>query len=557
MEKIWLEQYQDGVPGEINPDSYASVADMLNASIQRNLDKNAFTNMGNSLDFASLDKKSKAVAAYLQARGFVKGDRFAIMLPNVLQFPVMLLGAMRAGLVIVNVNPLYTAKELRHILKDSSAKGIVTLNSFAHTVEKAMTANEHNLDLVITTEMGDLFPTVKRCLVNFVVKHVKRMEKKWSISSAVKFRDLITQGEIFDFNPVDIGSDDIAFLQYTGGTTGRAKGAILTNRNMVANISQILALVTPLHKENGLNTIITPLPLYHIFSLVANCLTFMCLGSCSILITNPRDIKTFVKELKRQPFNGITGVNTLFNALVHDDNFKTVDFSNMFLALGGGMSIQSTVAKEWLDVTGVPLTEGYGLTEASPVVCVNPLNSDRYTGSIGLPVPSTDIFITDSYGNELSVGEEGELWVKGPQVMKGYWNNPEETKEVITESGWLATGDIAKVDEKGYVYIVDRKKDMILVSGFNVYPNEVEEVLASHPAIKEVAVVGVKYKDNTELVKACIVLEDGYAKIEKKTITDFCRESLTSYKIPRMIEFMDDLPKTNVGKVLRRELRDE
>lgn len=554
MEKIWLKNYQEGVPVEINPDEYKSLTDLLVNAIKEHADKDAFINMGNKLKFSDLDKYSEHFATYLQRKGFKKGDRFAIMLPNILQFPVALIGALKAGLIIVNVNPMYTVKELSHILVDSKAKGIITLNTFAHTVEKALAFSD--IEQVIVTEIGDLFSAFKRTVTNFAVKYLKKMVKPWDIPDAVSFREVMSEGMKLDFFPIELNHDDIAFLQYTGGTTGRSKGAILTHKNLISNIMQAMVWITPLHQQKALSNIITPLPLYHVFSLTANCLSFIKLGSTSILITNPRDIDGFIKELNRYKFNAISGVNTLFNALLQNPKFADVDFSNLVLALGGGMSIQKVIAQKWFAVTGTHLSEGYGLTEASPIVCINPLNIESYTGSIGLPVSSTDVYICDNYGNSLPLGQEGELWVKGPQVMEGYWNNPKETDEVLTSEGWLCTGDIAKMDEEGYIYIVDRKKDMILVSGFNVYPNEVEEAIVEHEAVKEVAVVGVKYKDNTELVKACIVLNEGY-EITKQEITEHCRGFLTSYKVPRIIEFLEDLPKTNVGKVLRRELRED
>lgn len=552
MEKIWLKSYQKGVPAEINPDRYHSINEMFEEACEHFAEKNAFVNMGSFLKFRDLDEKTKAFAAYLQEKlKLKKGDRIALMMPNLLQYPIALYGALRAGLIVVNINPLYTARELEFQLQDSGTKTIVVVENFAHTVEKVLTSVQ--LSHVITTEIGDCFPFFKSKLVNFVVKYVKKMVPTWKIPGSISFREVLEQGKKLRFQKQNLKGDDIAFLQYTGGTTGIVKGAVLTHRNMVANMEQALAWVGPvIHPGNEI--IITALPMYHIFSLTANCLTFMKLGALNVLITNPRDIKGFIKELGKYPFTAITGVNTLFNALLHDENFKKVNFSSLRLTLGGGMAVQRAVAEKWKKITQNPLLEAYGLTETSPAACINPMNLKDFNSSVGLPIPSTNISIRDDDGNELSINQSGELWIKGPQVMKEYWNRPEETKNVLKD-GWLRTGDVTTIDEQGFVRIVDRKKDMILVSGFNVYPNEVEDVIALMPGIKEVAVIGIP-DESGERVKAFIVRNNG-GDLTKEKIIDFCRTALTAYKVPKEVEFRKELPKTNVGKILRRALREE
>lgn len=552
MQKPWLNSYPKGVPETINPDVYASIVQVFNESCETYSTKPAFTNMGTTLTYQQLDEQSRDFAAYLQNNlGLKKGDRFAIMLPNTLQYPVALFGALRAGLTVVNVNPLYTARELSHQLKDSGAEGILILANFAHVLEQVI--SETDVKHVIVTELGDLFPFPKGILINSVLKYIKKMVPAWNIPSAKYFKQVIKSGSEMTFEPVKLKGEDIAFLQYTGGTTGVAKGAMLTHRNMVANMEQASAWLGNM-LELGEETIITALPLYHIFSLTANCMVFMKSGGLNVLITNPRDIPGFVKVLKKTKFTAITGVNTLFNALLNHDDFKTIDFSSLKICLGGGMAVQRAVAEKWQDVTGTTLVEAYGLTETSPAACINPLTLESYNGSIGVPIPSTEAKIISDSGEEVPTGEPGELMIRGPQVMKGYWGRPEATAKTITEDGWLHTGDIAKIDEKGFVYIVDRKKDMILVSGFNVYPNEIEDVVASHPSVLEVAAVGVPDNHSGEVVKIFVVKKD--EKLEDAELIEFCREHLTGYKVPRFVEFRDELPKTNVGKILRRELKE-
>ncbi|NNF66672.1 MAG: AMP-binding protein, partial [Gammaproteobacteria bacterium] len=491
--------------------------------------------------------------AYVQnTLGFSRGDRVAIMLPNLLQYPIAAFGLLRAGMVVVNTNPLYTPRELQHQLKDSGARGILILENFAATLEEVLPKTD--VEAVITTQIGDMLPMPKRQLLNFAVKRIKKMVPAFDIADTIKFRTVLAEGRWLDLEQPDLTHDDIAFLQYTGGTTGVAKGAMLTHGNMVANLQQTSAWLDPLI-DAGAEKIITALPLYHIFSLTANCLTFMKMGGENILITNPRDFAGFVKELGRHPFTAITGVNTLFNALLNTPGFDQLDFSHLRMALGGGMAVQRPVAEHWQRVTGKPLIEAYGLTETSPAACMNPLNNVGFNGSIGLPISSTSLTVRDDDGNQMPTGETGELCIQGPQVMKGYWNRPEATAETMTADGALRTGDMGYMDKDGYFYITDRKKDMILVSGFNVYPNELEDVAASHPGVLEAAAIGVPNAKSGEAVKMFVVRKD--ASLTDKELIAFCREHLTGYKVPRIIEFRDELPKTNVGKILRRELRDE
>ncbi|MAD53941.1 long-chain-fatty-acid--CoA ligase FadD [Idiomarina sp. UBA3162] len=552
MEKIWLKHYSAGVPDTIDPDHYASLLDILEESIEKYGEKTAFVNMDCNMSFAELGEKAKQFAAYLQSIGLKKGDAVAIMMPNLLQYPVALFGVLAAGMTVVNVNPLYTPRELKHQLNDSQAKALVILENFANTYEKI--AKDVQLEKVITTQIGDLLPAPKRWIVNFVVKYVKRMVPSHSISRRVDFNVALNKGKQKAYQRPSLTGDDIAFLQYTGGTTGVAKGAMLSHRNMVANLEQVSSVITPIMSD-GEEIIITALPLYHIFALTANCLTFIKHGGRNILITNPRDMPGFVKELGKVKFSMISGVNTLFNGLLNTKGFKDLDFSNLKVALGGGMAVQKSVAEHWERVTKSRLLEGYGLTECAPVVTVNPYDIEHYTGSIGLPVPSTDVKICDpETGEEVAIGEAGELYVKGPQVMVGYLNRPDATAESIKD-GWFATGDMATCDERGYFKIVDRKKDMILVSGFNVYPNEIEDVLADHPKVLEVAAVGVPHESSGEVVKVFIVKKD--KSLTEREIIDFSRENLTGYKVPKLVEFRDELPKSNVGKILRKELRDE
>ncbi len=551
VEKIWLEKsYPPGVPFEIDPNKYASLVDMFNKYTQVYGDRTAFINMGAEISYTELAAQSQAFAAYLQQElGLVKGDKFAIMVPNTLQYPIALFGALLAGLTVVNVNPLYTARELEHQLKDSGAKAILIIENFAYTLETII--NKTPIEQVIITSLGDRLGLVKGAMVNTVVKYVKKMVPAFNLTNTVKFNTVLAKGKNMTFSPVALKGEDLAFLQYTGGTTGVSKGAMLSHRNMVANLEQAKAAIKPLLEE-GKELVVTALPLYHIFALTANCLTFITLGGTNLLITNPRDMPAFIKELAKYHFTAITGVNTLFNALLNTDGFKNLDFSHLKMAMGGGMAVQRPVAERWQQVTSVKLLEGYGLTECSPMVTLSPYNQESYNGTIGLPASSTDIRIVKDDGTEAEIGEAGEMWVKGPQVMVGYYNRQEATDEILKE-GWLATGDIATMDKNGFFKIVDRKKDMIIVSGFNVFPNEIEEVVMMHEGVLEAAAIGVPNDSSGELVKIFVVKKDEH--LDEKSLIDHCRKNLTNYKVPKLIEFRDDLPKTNVGKILRRELR--
>ena len=551
MGKIWLEKsYPPGVPFEINPDKYASLVEMFNKYVNKYAQRTAFINMGAEITFTELEQQAKAFAAYLQQDlGLVKGDRFAIMVPNCLQYPIALFGALLAGLTVVNVNPLYTARELEHQLKDSGAKAMLIIENFAHTLEQVV--DNTPVENVILTSLGDRLGGIKGGLVNFVVKYIKKMVPAFNLKNTVRFNKVVSKGSTLPYTPVLLSGDDLAFLQYTGGTTGVSKGAMLTHRNMVANLEQAKAAIKP-QLEEGKELVVTALPLYHIFALTANCLTFLTLGGSNLLITNPRDMPGFIKELSKYKFTAITGVNTLFNGLLNTPGFSDLDFSNLKVSLGGGMAVQRPVAEKWESVTKTRLLEGYGLTECAPLVTLCPYNQQQYSGSIGLPASSTDIKIMDEDGNEVPVGESGEMWVYGPQVMKGYYNRQEATDEILKD-GWLATGDIACMDENGFFKIVDRKKDMIIVSGFNVFPNEIEEVAVTHPGIIEAAAVGVPHDVCGEEVKLFAVRKDD--SLSKDDVIAHCRASLTNYKVPKHIEFRDELPKTNVGKILRRELR--
>ncbi len=553
IERPWLAQYPAGIPAEIDVDEFQSIPAVLEQSIRQFGERPAFSSMGKELTYAQIDELSRQFAGYLLGElKLKKGDRVAIMMPNCLQYPIATFGVLRAGLTVVNVNPMYTARELKHQLVDSGTSVVLVLDNFARTVQEVVPHTE--VQQVITTGLGDLLGFPKGPIVNFVLRNVKKMVPEFDIPGAVRFRDVLRMGSGHPLPPVTITHDDIAFLQYTGGTTGVAKGAMLTHRNLVANMQQASAWVGS-EVSPGKEVIVTALPLYHIFALTANGLVFMKFGAKNILITNPRDMPGFVKELKREPFTAITGVNTLFNGLLNTPGFDEVDFSALHTTLGGGMAVQRSVAERWKKVTGVTLVEAYGLTETSPAACINPMNLAEYNGAIGLPVPSTDCCIKDEDGNILPVGEVGELCVRGPQVMKGYWNRPEETAAAIDSEGWLHTGDMAKMDEKGFFYIVDRKKDMILVSGFNVYPNEIEDVIAMMPGVLEVAAVGVPDERSGEAVKVVIVKKD--PSLTADQVKAHARENLTGYKQPRYVEFRDELPKTNVGKILRRALRDE
>ena len=551
MDKPWLKSYPPGVPAQIDLSGYRSIVDILEQSCDKYKDRMAYHNMGAELSYSELDYLTRNFAASLQEMGLQQGDRIALMMPNILQYPVALFGALRAGLIIVNTNPMYTARELRHQLVDAGAKAIVVVENFASVLESVL--DEVPLEHVITTGVGDLLDFPKSLLVNFVLRYVKKTIPAWKLPGSVKFQDVLDKGKKLPLKPVNIAFEDVAFLQYTGGTTGVAKGAMLTHRNIVANLLQARAWLAQLDGESH-ETIITALPLYHIFALTANCLTFLYLGGSNILVTDPRDMTGFIKELGRHPFTAITGVNTLFNALLHTEGFADLDFSKVKMTLGGDMAVQKAVADQWKKVTGVTLVEAYGLTETSPAACINPVTLEDYNGYIGLPISSTEGAIISEDGDFLPVGETGELCIRGPQVMKGYWQRQEATDEVLNADGWLHTGDIALMTEDGYFKIVDRKKDMILVSGFNVYPNEIEDVLALHPKVLEVAAIGIPDEKSGEVVSLYIVKKD--PSLTKDEVAAFCKENLTGYKRPRYIEFMEELPKSNVGKILRRELRD-
>ncbi|MFI4890286.1 MAG: AMP-binding protein [Steroidobacterales bacterium] len=552
MEPIWLKQYPAGVPATIDPDQYTSIRQLFDAACARYGDAPAFTNMGTTLSYTQLDQASRAFAAWLQQHaGLEAGDRIALMMPNILQYPVTLFGALRAGMVVVNTNPLYTARELEHQLSDSGARAIVILENFAHVLQHALP--QIQVRTVIVTAVGDLLSKPRGWLVNFVVRHVHKRVPKWRIPGARRFMDILTAGRSAQLQPAGERSSDIAFLQYTGGTTGVAKGAILSNRNMIANVLQADAWISPSLPPPGGRIVITALPLYHIFSLTANCLLFVTVGAHNILITNPRDFAGFVKELKKYRFFFISGVNTLFNALLNQPEFGHVDFSALRVTLGGGMAVQAAVAARWKKVTGCVLTQAWGLTETSPAACINPVGLD-FNGSIGLPIPSTEVSIRGDDGAELNAGGSGEICVRGPQVTRGYWNRRDETAKVFF-GDWLRTGDIGHVDAAGFVYIDDRKKDMILVSGFNVYPNEIEGVVAEHPGVLEVAAVAQPDEASGESVALFVVRKD--PNLTATALIEHCRQSLTGYKIPKHIYFRDELPKTNVGKIMRRALREE
>ncbi len=552
MKKIWLKSYPPGVPEEIDVNQFASLGDLFEKSVARFADHTAYVNMGKSISYAQLDSLSRQFAGYLQGElKLGRGARVALMMPNCLQYPVAMFAVLRAGFTVVNVNPLYTARELEHQLRDSGCEAVVIMENFAHTLAEVMgrTSVRH----IVVTGLGDMLGFPKSLLVNLVVRHVKKMVPPWSLPGHVGFRDALDRGSTHGLAPVAMTHDDLAYLQYTGGTTGVAKGAMLTHGNIIANLQQAHAWISPYVKE-GEEVIITALPLYHIFSLTANCLTFFKIGASNVLITNPRDIPAFVAELGKYPFTVITGVNTLFNALLNNPEFEKLDFGSLKVALGGGMAVQQAVADRWKRVTGKTLAEAYGLTETSPAVCINPLDLPEFNHSIGLPISSTDVSLRDDDGYEVSMGIPGELCVKGPQVMKGYYNRPEDTARTFTHDGYLRTGDVATIDDDGFVRIVDRKKDMILVSGFNVYPNEVEDVVAAHPGVMEVAALGVPDEHSGEAVKVFVVRKD--PALTAEALIAHCRAGLTGYKVPRFVEFRDELPKSNVGKILRRVLRD-
>ena len=556
MKKIWLESYPPGTPAEIGPIRYASLDDLLALSCARFRERSAFSNMGVSLTYGELDRMSRDFGAWLQKTlRLARGDRVAIMLPNVLQYPVVLFGALRAGMTVVNVNPLYTATELAHQLADCGASAIVVLENFAHTLEEALPQTP--LRFVVTTRVGDLFPRPKRWLVNVAVKYLKRLVPRWRLPGAMPLRAALAQGAEQALEKPRTRADDVAFLQYTGGTTGVARGAVLTHGNLVANVEQVVAWAGTTLRA-GEETVVTALPLYHVFALTANLFVFLRLGGTNVLITNPRDIGGFVAELARTRFTAMTGVSTLFNALLNAPGFEAVATASkgtLKLAVAGGMAVQRSVAERWRDATGVWLVEGYGLTEASPNVCANPFDAREFTGKLGLPLPSTEVAILGENGNEVPLGAIGEIGVRGPQVMQGYWNAPEETASAFTADGWLKTGDIGRMDERGYVEFSDRKKDIVVVSGFKAYPTEIEEVAMLHPGVKDAGAVGVPDERSGEVVALFVVRAD--PSLTAETLLAHCAKHLTGYKLPRRIEFRDRLPKTPIGKILRRELKEE
>jgi long-chain acyl-CoA synthetase len=555
MDKFWLKSYQEGVPAAIDPTQYRSLTHLLEEAFRKYADRKAYVCMDKSITYADVDRMSRQMAAWLQARGMKQGARVAIMMPNVLQYPVALAAALRAGYAIVNVNPLYTPRELQHQLNDSGAEAIIVLENFAHTVEQVIARTQ--VKHVVVATMGDLLGAFKGTLVNLVVRKVKKMVPGYSLPGAVAFNKVIADGARLTFKPATLGHDDIAFLQYTGGTTGVAKGAVLLHRNVIANMLQIEAWFKPTIDRHPVDQLqfVCALPLYHIFALTVCALFGLRVGGMNVLIPNPRDMQGFIKELAKYRINIFPAVNTLYNGLLNTPEFAQLDFSSYLVCPAGGMAVQQVVADKWLKVTGTPIMEGYGLSETSPVASANRLDITAFSGTIGLPLPSTEIRILDEAGNEVSFGQAGEIGVRGPQVMAGYWKRDDETAKVMTADGFLKTGDIGIMDARGYTRIVDRKKDMILVSGFNVYPNEVEGVVASHPGVLEVACVGVPDEHSGEAVKLYVVKKD--ASLTERELMEYCKENLTGYKRPKHIEFRDSLPKTNVGKILRRELRDE
>lgn len=554
MNKIWLKSYEQDIPAEIDLNQYSSLSHLLQINAQEFSNRAAFSCFGKSLSYKEIDELSDDFAAYLQNElKMKKGDRIALMMPNILQYPVALFGSIKAGLIVVNVNPLYTPKELEYQLKDSGTTTILVLENFAKTVS-AVVNQVPCLENIIITKMGDLLGT-KGHIINFVVKYIKKMVPNYSLDKFISFKDVLNAGKKNKIKSIELSKEDVAFFQYTGGTTGVSKGAILTHGNILANILQAKAWLTHVlkgHEDRPQEIIITPLPLYHIFSLTANCFIYSSIGALNVLITNPRDIPGFVKELKKWKFTAFTGLNTLFNGLLNNQDFKNVDFSSLKITLGGGMAVQQAVAERWRNVTGKPIIEAYGLTETSPAACVNPLSISDFNGFVGLPIPSTEVSIRDDHFKEVSIGGIGEVCIKGPQVMRGYYNQPEETKNVLID-GWLKTGDIGFMNADGFVKIIDRKKDMIIVSGFNVYPNEIEEVVVSHPKILEAAAVGVFDEIKGENIKLFVVKKD--QSLTESEIIEHCKKSLTAYKIPKIIEFKKELPKSNVGKILRKELK--
>lgn len=553
MEKIWLKNYPKDVPHEIDPNQYQSISDLFSETCKKFRDRDAFINMGSELTFEDLNYLSADFASFLQNEaGLGKGDRIALQMPNILSYPVALFGALRAGLIVVNTNPLYTAREMEHQFKDSGAKAIVIFETAAHNLEKII--DKTNIETVVIARAGDLLGWPKSMLINAAIKYVKKMVPEYKLAKTYSFYDALDLGAESDFNPVQTGHEDVAFLQYTGGTTGVAKGAVLTHKNIISNMLQIAAWMRPKLVE-GQEVSINALPLYHIFSLTLNCLSIMHYGGTNIMVMNPRDMKGFIKLLKKTHFTVFPGLNTLFNGLLNQPDFADVDFSHLKVSVAGGMALQKAVAERWKKVTHSAIVEGYGLTETSPVASCNPIDGTDRVGSIGLPLPSTEIKIIKEDGSEAKVGEIGELCIRGPQVMEAYWNRPDETANVMLEGGWFKSGDIACFDEDGFFKIVDRKKDMILVSGFNVYPNEVEDLIASHDKVVEVAAVGIPDDKSGEVVKVFVVKKD--ASLSEQDIISLCRENMAAYKVPKVVEFRDELPKTPVGKILRRALREE
>ena len=552
MDKIWLKSYPPGVPAEIDPGRLRSLKELVEKTCTEHADRVGYVQMDAELTFRQVDELSRAFAAWLQHAGFAKGDRFAIMLPNTLQYPIALFGALRAGLTVVNTNPLYTPPELQHQLSDSGATGILVLENFAHVVEKVMA--QTRVKHVLVTGVGDFLGFPKSLIVNFVVRHVRKQVPAWNIPQAVSFKAAVTQGRKLPLAAVEVGPNDLAFLQYTGGTTGVSKGAMLSHGNVATNVLQAEAWLGTRLKDYDNGVVITAIPLYHIFALQANGMLFARLGWKNVLIINPRDLPALVRDMTKYPPNYISGVNTLFNAMLHTPGFERVDFSHLLTALGGGMAVQAAVAERWKEATGHVLTQAWGLTETSPAACINPPGLD-FNGSIGLPISSTEISIKDDAGNDLELGQIGEICVRGPQVMRGYWKRPDETAKVMLPGGWLRTGDVGHMDEKGFVYIEDRKKDMILVSGFNVYPNEVEAVAVTCPGILEAAAVAQPSEHSGEVVALFVVRRD--PALTEHDVIDCCRKSLAAYKVPKHVYFRDELPKSNVGKILRKTLRQE
>ena len=555
-DRIWLKHYPEGVPADINPAQYTSLVALMEESFQKYGPQLAYSFMGKNISYAQTDSLSRALGAYLQSLGLAKGDRVAIMLPNVPQYPVAVAAILRAGYVVVNVNPLYTPRELEHQLKDAGAKAIIIIENFANTLEQVITKTP--VKHVVLCAMGDQLGLLKGALVNYVVRNVKKMVPAFNLPEAVRFNDAIARGTRGTLKPATLKPDDIAVLQYTGGTTGVAKGAVLLHRNLVANVIQSEAWYQPALKKvpKGEQIVtICALPLYHIFGFTANMMLSMRMGGANILIPNPRDLDAVLKELAKHRFHSFPAVNTLFNAMANHPSFNTVNWKSLIMSVGGGMAVQSAVAKLWLEKTGCPIVEGYGLSETSPSATCNPVDSTAYSGNIGMPLPSTDIRLLDDDGHDVPAGQPGEIALKGPQVMAGYWQRPDETAKVMTADGFFRTGDIGTIDERGYVKIVDRKKDMVLVSGFNVYPNEVEDVVSQLPGVLECAVVGVPDDKTGEAVKLVIVKKD--PDLSEATVREYCRANLTGYKQPRVIEFRAEMPKTPVGKILRRELRDK